>query len=689
MELKAFVMTVMFFVSTVAQAGSLVRIQDKTFDPSQQTQVPQFQEVSRTWIVSFSVPITEKIKNELTQKGMEILSFIPDQALVVRGEKPTAISNQEAWLPFQPYWKWSLDLEKPSVLNQSVSRVVMLRSYSVSDANKALKALKKMDKVFVLHSQGSYFVIRARLGDLFQISKMDEIAYLGDLSHFELMNFDLGYSASSVKATEITGFETGTKVMNFDSAWTLGFKGLNQVVAMGDTGLDRGDIQNIHSDFLNAISGGKNFAPFGRSWEDPMGHGTHVAGSVLGRGTALNGAFKGGAFEAQLVVHSLWSPMLNNLMVPTKLGDMFQAALTSGATVHTNSWGQAKNFGGYDSFSRQVDEFTFHNSDLLILFAAGNSGIDLNKDGRIDSDSIGSPGTAKNALTVGASENFELSGGIQRKVSELGPAKESWSAEPLWSSKLSDNPQGLAVFSSRGPTDDGRTKPEIVAPGTNILSTISRHPKAQLLWGKYNEDYVWSGGTSMSTPLVAGAAAVTREILQKNFAQEKPSSSLIKAFLMSFATDLYPGQFGEVGASRGQEILKTRPDSDQGFGRVNMLAQVEANSLSTQVYDQKQGLATGDSQEFEVTLARDSQLTVTLVWNDAPAAESAGKALVNDLNLEVTGHQVQFISNDSVNNYEFFEKTARAGLYKVKVVGRQVAFGKEGKQPFSLVIKTK
>jgi subtilisin family serine protease len=331
----------------------------------------------------------------------------------------------------------------------------------------------------------------------------------------------------------------------------------------------------------------------------------------------------------------------------------------------------------------------FNNSDLLILFAAGNSGVDKNKDGRIDADSIGSPGTAKNTLTVGASENLESSGGIQRTVSELRPAKENWSVEPLWSSKLSDNPKGLAVFSSRGPTDDGRIKPEIVAPGTNILSTFSHHPKAEVLWGKYNDEYVWSGGTSMATPLAAGGAAVTRQILQKNFNQEKPSSSLMKAFMMSFATDLYPGQYGEGGASSGQEILTTRPNSDEGFGLVSMKDEVEANSQNTFVFDNKTGVATGESQEYDINVTKDSKLSATLVWNDAPAAEAAGKALVNDLNLEITGDGIQYSSNDSVNNFEFFEKSAHVGHYKVKIVGRQVPQGKNGKQPFSLVIRTR
>ena len=688
MDIKAFALAGIFLLTTAAQAGSLVRLQSKTFDPTTIKQKPTVEEISRTWLVSFSTPITEKIKTEIKKNGFEILEFLPDSALVVRGQKPVTISNQEAWLPFQANWKWSSHLENPSVLNQSVYRVVMVRAYSQSDAKKLGQALDNMDKVFVLYNSDSYIVVRATFADLFKISKLDEVAFLSDLPKFQLMNADLGLSASPVEATDITGYETGTKVMGFEDAWSAGFKGQNQIVAMGDTGVDRGDLQNIHADFVGAILSGRNFAPFGRSWEDPMGHGTHVAGSVLSRGVASNGAFKGGAHEAKLMVQSLWSPMMNNLMVPTKLSDLFKAAVESGASVHTNSWGQAANFGGYDSFARQVDEFTFNNPDLLILFAAGNSGVDKDADGRIDADSIGSPGTAKNTLTVGASENLELVGGIQRTVSELRQAKENWSAEPIWSSKLSDNPNGLAVFSSRGPTDDGRVKPEIVAPGTNILSTFSHHPKAEVLWGKYNDEYVWSGGTSMATPLAAGAAAVSRQVLQQNFKQEKPSSSLVKAFMMSFATDLYPGQYGQGGASHGQEILTTRPNNDEGFGLVSMKSEVAAKPDTTFIFDNKVGLATGEAQEYDINVAADGKFSATLVWMDAPAAEAAGRALVNDLNLEITGNGIQFASNDSVNNFEYFEKTAQAGHYKVKIVGHQVPQGKAGKQPYSLVIRT-
>ncbi|MDL5502267.1 MAG: S8 family serine peptidase, partial [Candidatus Methanoperedens sp.] len=85
----------------------------------------------------------------------------------------------------------------------------------------------------------------------------------------------------------------------------------------------------------------------------------------------------------------------------------------------------------------------------------------------------------------------------------------TWSAfdylnEPINSDKLADNIEGLAAFSGRGPTDDGRIKPDVVAPGTFILSLKSSVAPPNGLWGDYNTYYRYSGGTSMSTPVVAG-----------------------------------------------------------------------------------------------------------------------------------------------------------------------------------------
>jgi subtilisin family serine protease len=97
-----------------------------------------------------------------------------------------------------------------------------------------------------------------------------------------------------------------------------------------------------------------------------------------------------------------------------------------------------------------------------------------------------------------------MSGGLAT-VPWFGIISLCYSVEPIASDLISNNANGMAAFSSRGPADDGRIKPDIVAPGTNIISNKSHYPGAQLLWGQHetNPDYVYSGGTSMATPLTA------------------------------------------------------------------------------------------------------------------------------------------------------------------------------------------
>ncbi|MEK7790051.1 MAG: S8 family serine peptidase, partial [Deltaproteobacteria bacterium] len=102
-------------------------------------------------------------------------------------------------------------------------------------------------------------------------------------------------------------------------------------------------------------------------------------------------------------------------------------------------------------------------------------------------------------------------GGIQKPWGKFKEADKKWGAEPIASDMPSNNPNGLAAFSSRGPTPDGRLKPDVVAPGTNVLSARSHMPNSEKLWGEYNEHYLWSGGTSMATPLVSGSAALVRQ----------------------------------------------------------------------------------------------------------------------------------------------------------------------------------
>ena len=335
------------------------------------------------------------------------------------------------------------------------------------------------------------------------------------------------------------------------------------MVAVADTGFDTGDAANPHPAFTGRVQA---LYALGRTApdkaDDPHGHGTHVAGSVLGRGNSatMGGDIEGTAPEAQLILQSVLDSNGGLGGIPVNLNDLFQKTYDDGARVHTNSWGVPGLNLPYDASSREIDEFVWNHQDQVICFAAGNDGVDGNSDGTVDSNSIGSQSAAKNCITVGASESL-------RK--EFAPSYGTYwpgdfPANPVKRDKQANNPDGMVAFSSRGPTKEGRIKPDVVAPGTSILSTLSRNAPMGNTFGTSTDPlFFFDSGTSMATPLVAGCAAVLRETLVKN-GLAAPSAALIKALLINGA-DVLPGQYNPSEAGES-------PNGNSGWGRVEPVA---------------------------------------------------------------------------------------------------------------------
>ncbi|RDK42432.1 serine peptidase [Aspergillus phoenicis ATCC 13157] len=426
-----------------------------------------------------------------------------------------------------------------------------------------------------------------------------------------------------------------TKILGtpFEGPNSTQYEGEGQVVAVADTGFDQGSTTETHPAFSGRVR--KLYALGDRDGnsDDPDGHGTHVCGSVLGDGfsATMGGRIRGAAPKANLVMQSLLDQKNGLRGIPNDLGELFWPPYRDdGARIHTNSWGSSSPGGwqlGYDPSGREIDTFIWKNKNMVILFAAGNDGIDADTNGIIDPQQIGAQAAAKNCITVGASENnrpeIRISYGDQ------------WPSGPLTNDLMADNPGGMAAFSSRGPTCNQRVKPEIVAPGTAILSARSR----RLL--RPNDDFGTSAdpewwflaGTSMATPLVAGCVAVLRETLIKNKTKD-PSAALIKALLINGAIEL-PGQYvpSEAGPS---------PNSNSGYGRVNLPNSVILPSQSDGGYLEGRPLSQGMKEEKIVHIpagrgGSDSSsavsghvLKVTLVWTDPP-----GPNLQNDLDLIV------------------------------------------------------
>jgi len=656
---------------------------------------------AKHFVVQYTKSIRRVHHQQLRAFSIKPLRYIPENALLVRAEdeqiellKANA-PDLSFVLPYFSQFKLSPELGPSSFVNSQEELTVLVRSFEAAQLDALASSIEALGAQIETVS-GRTAVLRASRQVLAGLAELEGIEWIQPRGEIRLMEYSFRRGRRTPvnpppadPYAQLTGYESGLKIMGIEAARARGLSGHGQKVAVADTGLDRGDALALGPD-LRGRTQGQVFALHAKNWADVDGHGTHVSGLVAGNGSLSRGRLGGSAPNANLLIQSLWSSEAKGFTFPPTLVTLFDAAKKEGVNIHSNSWGiSSTQVAEYEAWASQVDEYAFNNPEFLLLFAAGNDGVDFDRNGRVDPGSVTSPGTAKNVLTVGASENLVSNGGVQSQLGRLGdPKKRPFGVEPLKSDRLSNNPTGLAAFSSRGPTKDGRIKPEVVAPGTNILSLRSKHPDSSDLWGMFSADYVWSGGTSMATPLVAGAAAMIREHLKRDRNIDRPSSALIKNLLMHSAFDLFPGQFGAVGEARGQEILKTRPTADAGFGRVDLERLMGLNQAL--VIDDKTGVGPQETHQYPLRLTRAGRVTVSVVWTDAPASPTAAVALVNDLDLTVKNAQGQIVqvSIDRLNNWEFIETQMAPGDYEIEISGFNVPQGRQGRQPYSLVVSS-
>ncbi|NTU79557.1 MAG: S8 family serine peptidase, partial [Chloroflexales bacterium] len=351
-----------------------------------------------------------------------------------------------------------------------------------------------------------------------------------------------------------------------------------------------------------------------------------------------------------------------------------RASYTAGARITSNSWG-ADVGGAYTADSQAYDALTRDalpasgNQEILHVFSAGNAGP--------GASTIGSPGTAKNVLTVGANENVRDEG-----------------TPDGCGTSAANNADDMATFSSRGPTDDGRVKPDVTAAGTHVQGPAGQPgfsgagvcgastndftaPGTDAYYPPNQTLYSWSSGTSHSAPAISGAASLAYEYYRRVLGGgEAPSPAMLKGLLIHEARFL-------SGAGAGTAL----PSNGQGWGTPN-LGSLFADTTKRTVLDQSITFgATGEEQTFTGTIVDPGQpLRVTLVWTDAPGSTS-GNAYVNNLNLEVTvggatyrgnvfsgGHSTTGGSADSRNNVEnVFLPAALSGPVAVRVRAGNIA----------------
>lgn len=650
-------------------------------------------------IVQFGGPIFSTDRAALAATGVTILEYIPDFAYLVQGTAAqlgaaVALPQVVRHTPFTLADKLAPALL--DALEQGMRLPGSLRVVAWPGQEAALASQLRAAALYPTTQADTATVLRA--------AALPAVRWVEPLSKPQLLN------------------DVARGLMHVNAAWQArNLFGAGQTIAIADTGLDTGNTATLSPDFAGRLRAIHVLAP-GGTLADEDGHGTHVAGSAAGAGVqsgakpgqhSYSGSFAGVAPEAQLVIQAMEADANGFLIgLSDDYYTLFAQAYADGARIHSNSWGDtidttaplAKQFGGYPANARRTDQFVWDHPDMAIFFAAGNSGRDgvpggeygfcMGGNGVVDPDSLVSPGTAKNVITVGASESNRNTGGYSQVLwVYFGGEKFCLSADPVASDPVSDNADGMAAFSSRGPTDDGRIKPDLVAPGTNIISNRSHMPTAGTLWGAYDENYVYSGGTSMSTPLVAGAGALVRQWLGTR-GLTNPSAALVKAVLLNTTTDIAPGQYG-TGAAR--EIPAVRPNSVDGWGRADMAFVSAPLPYTFWVDDHTQGLATGQQVEYASAPDRSldvldsaQPLRVMLSWTDPPASLSAAKQLVNDLDLTVFGpnnteyHGNNVTSSDRTNNVEgVIIPHPSVGHYTIRVKGYNIPIQS---QPYALAV---
>jgi subtilisin-like proprotein convertase family protein len=301
-----------------------------------------------------------------------------------------------------------------------------------------------------------------------------------------------------------------------------------------------------------------------------------------------------------------------------------------GARVMNHSWGASGAAGDYDATAQEFDAIARDAApsqpgaqQLVEVVAAGNDGP--------GASTINTPGTAKNVITVGANEN-ERAFGVDSCGTPNGEA---------------NNVNDMASFSSRGPTTDGRIKPDLVAPGTHIaglgwratgsafdgtgICGTTPNPPAVFFPGTA---YSASSGSSHAAPAVSALAAAARWSYRRQTG-DWPSAAMVKAMLVGGASAI-------GGSSAG-----IHPGVDQGFG----MARLAGAAAGGRWLDDEPVVFSQSGEDFTRTfdvVSASDPVRVTLAWTDAPGP-LVGAAYVNDLDLEVSGSGVLYRGNQIQN----------------------------------------
>ncbi len=575
--------------------------------------------VSGLYLVQTEGALDGGTREQLMQLGVQLLHFVPDDAFVVRldGVRLGDLRALPAvrWVGvFGPRHKLDPRLRSRlagGLVGDFPVRLLARPGASPLELRVIGRHLHDSQPRPTL-SAGTFFAGRLNAAELRVLARSDVVLWVEPAPRMRLVD----EVATTIVAGE--GPVTGGPAQ----VHRLGYDGSGVIVSVADSGIDSGDPDDLHPDLAGRVEALFAYDNLPDA-SDEHSHGTHCAGIVLGNGASgetdddgyLYGL--GVAPGAGLVGQRIFDGA-GDYRPPPSYARLTQDAVRSGAYIGSNSWGDDTSgqydlsAAEFDALVRDADPDVPGEQPYILEFSAGNSGP--------AGQTIGSPAVAKNVIATGATQNnrFEF---------------------PLYG----EGQEVMADFSSRGPAEDGRIKPDLVAPGTWIASLRSIFANDNNAWGPISDLYLYQGGTSQAGPHASGACAVVVQWYRQTRG-DTPSPALVKALLINSADDMgtavIPGDDGLFGdpVEDGDGILvgdtAPVPNNDEGWGRINLVNLIDSDRRF-EVAEQGAGLATDGVFERKVVVSAGDQLKVTLVYTDVPGLPAAIPALVNDLDLEV------------------------------------------------------